>query len=224
MGCGTKLDVSRNAKAAGPQHGGALRPGARLRRPENELCGLQWGDVDLDRGTTPSYVSSSGSALTVLGTQRTAATPIDIGADTVALLKAHKVAQATLKMRNRVAYTTSGSSLPVSGRPLRHRGFPGLPSQSNTLGSREFKRLSKPRRCDRGHDPRLRHTRATLLLKAGVPPARRPSSPRHAKSRHHLGLYASVSVDGQDAAQQLAVLTPRLTANQKANEPVKRQY
>jgi integrase len=98
------------AKAAGPQPAAlyalALDSGAR----KGELCGLQWADLDLKRGTVtfvrqltkPGRAPEFGPVKN--GTPRT----VDLAPETTALLKAHKRHQAALKMRNRRAYRDLG--------------------------------------------------------------------------------------------------------------------
>jgi integrase len=97
------------------------------------------------------------------------------------LLKAHKRSQAELKMRNRVAYQDLGLVFAKEWGDLHGRQDSlGLPVQSNNLGQREFARILKAAAVRPITIHGLRHTSATLLLKAGV---RVPLSADHV---HHF--------------------------------------
>jgi integrase-like protein len=90
---------------------------------------------------------------------------------TLTLLKAHKKARAELKMKNRVAYHDLGLVFAREWADLYGREASlGLPLQSNNIGQREFARLIKTADVRPITLHGLRHTSATLLLKAGVPP------------------------------------------------------
>ena len=74
------------------------------------MQGLQWGDLDFERGTVTFRSASSRSRAGTPefgpvknGIPRT----LDLAAETLELLKAHKRSQAELKMRNRKAYHNS---------------------------------------------------------------------------------------------------------------------
>ena len=134
------------ARADGPQAAAlyalALDSGAR----KNELCGLRWGDLDWEHGTVTfirqlvTLGRSPSFGPVKNGTPRT----VDLAAETVDLLKAHKRSQAELKMRNRKAYHDLGLVFAKEWGDLHGREDSlGLRIQSNNLGQREFARLLK---------------------------------------------------------------------------------
>ncbi len=91
-----------------------------------------------------------------------------IGPETVALLKAHKQEQATLRMANRTTYHEHGLVFAKEFGELRSRkDLLGQPLQSNNLGERSFDRLSKAADVRQIKFHGLRHTCATLLLAPG---------------------------------------------------------
>jgi integrase-like protein len=96
---------------------------------------------------------------------------IEIGSETVELLKAHKRHQAALKLRHRQEYHDHGL---VFTREWddggRKYGTLGYPLGINTLGQREFARLIAAAKVKTITLHGLRHTCASLLLAAGVPP------------------------------------------------------
>jgi len=198
------------AKAAGPQPAAlyalAIDSGAR----KNELCGLQWGDVDLEAGTV-TFVRQ----LVKLGRKpefgpikNDVPRTLDMGPETIALLREHKRTQAELKMRNRLAYHDLGMVFAKEWGDLHGREDSlGLPLQSNNLGQREFARILKAANVKRITIHGLRHTSATLLLKAGVPPQVVQRRLGHKRIEITLGIYAHVLPSmQQDAARRLGAL------------------
>jgi integrase len=198
------------ARDAGPQPAAlyalALDAGPR----KNELCGLQWGDLDFEQGTVTIV-----RQLTKLGrkpefgpVKNGVPRTVDLAAETVELLKAHKRAQAELKMRNRKAYHDLGLVFAKEWGDLHGREDSlGLPLQSNNLGQREFARVLKAAKVRPITVHGLRHTSATLLLKAGVPPHVVQRRLGHKRVEITLAIYAHVLPSmQQDAAQRLAAL------------------
>jgi integrase len=98
------------AKAAGPRPAGfyslALDSGMR----KSELCGLLWRDVDLteDRVRVTQQLLTGGPEPTFAPVKGKMARTVDIAPETVALLRAHKAHQATIKLRNRQHYHDHG--------------------------------------------------------------------------------------------------------------------
>lgn len=198
------------AKAAGPQPAAlyalALDSGAR----KNELCGLQWGDVDVEKGTVtfvrqltrPGREPEFGPVKN--GTPRTLA----LAPETVELLKAHKRNQAELKMRNRKAYHDLGLVFAKEWGDLHGREDSlSLPLQSNNLGQREFARVLKAANVRRITIHGLRHTSATLQLKAGVPAHVVQRRLGHKNVEITLSIYAHVLPSmQQEAARRLGTL------------------
>jgi integrase len=68
----------------------------------------------------------------------------------------------------------------------------GFPLQSNNLGQREFARLLKAAKVRPITIHGLRHTSATLLLKAGVAAHVVQQRPGHKRREITLGIYAHV--------------------------------
>lgn len=198
------------ARAAGPQPAAlyalALDSGAR----KNELCGLQWGDLDLNRGTVTfvRQLTKTGRQPDFGPVKNGAPRTVDLAAGTIELLKAHKRAQAELKMRNRTDYQDLGLVFAKEWGDLHGREDSlGLPLQSNNLGQREFARILKAAGVKRITVHGLRHTSATLLLKAGVPPQVVQQRLGHKRIEITLGIYAHVLPSmQQDAAQRLGGL------------------
>lgn len=133
---------------------------------------------------------------------------VDLAPETVELLKAHKRAQAELKMRNRGGYHDLGLVFAKEwGDVYGREDSLGLPLQSNNLGQREFARLIKAAKVRPITIHGLRHTSATLLLKAGVPPNVVQQRLGHKRIEITLGIYAHVLPSmQQDAARRLGVL------------------
>jgi integrase len=196
------------AKAAGVQPAAmyalALDSGVR----KGELCGLQWGDVDLDEGTITiiRQLTKTGRQPEFGPVKNGVPRTIDLAPETVALLREHKRSQAELKMRNRVAYL--GIVFAKEWGDLHGREDSlGLPLQSNNMGQREFARILKSSNVKRITIHGLRHTNATLLLKAGVPPQVVQQRLGHKRIEITLGIYAHVLPSmQQDAARRLAAI------------------
>ena len=183
-----------------------LDSGAR----KGELCGLRWSDVDLDAGTV-TYVRQLTKAgrTPVFGpikndTPRT----VVLSAATIALLREHKRAQAAIKMANRKAYHDLGLVFAKEWGHLHgHADSLGLPLQANNMGQHEFARIIKAAGVPPITIHGLRHTCATLLLKAGVPPQVVQQRLGHRGIDVTLGIYAhALPSMQQDAAQRLGAL------------------
>lgn len=198
------------AKKEGPQAAAlyalALDSGAR----KNELCGLQWSDVDLEKGTVTfiRQLVTLGRKPTFGPVKNGEPRTVDISAETVTLLREHKRHQAELKMANRTVYNDLGLTFAKEWGHLHGREDSlGLPLQSNNLGQREFARLLKAAGVRPITIHGLRHTSATLLLKAGVAPQVVQQRLGHKCIEITLGIYAHVLPSmQQDAARRLGVM------------------
>jgi integrase len=198
------------ATATGPQDAAfyalALDSGAR----KSELCGLRWADVDLEAGRVGivQQLDTPGPAPTFGPTKNKRPRTIAIGAETVAFLRAHKQQQAELKMANRTSYHDFGLVFAKEWGELRTRkDLLGQPLQKNNLGERSFDRLSKAANVRRIKFHGLRHTCATLLLRAGVPVHVVAERLGHSDVSITLNTYAHVLPDMQrEAATTLAGL------------------
>ncbi len=184
----------------------ALDTGAR----KNELCGLQWSDLDLEKGTVTvlRQLTRTGRQPSFGPVKNGKPRTIDLATETLELLKAHKRAQAELKMRNRAVYQDHGLIFAKEWGDLHGREDSlGLPLQSNNLGQREFARLIKAAGLRPITIHGLRHTSATLLLKAGVAPHVVQQRLGHKRVSTTLDIYAhALPSMQQDAAQRLGAL------------------
>ena len=133
---------------------------------------------------------------------------IDLAAETLALLKAHKAHQSRVKLRNRPRYHDHGLMFAKEWTDLSdHRESLGDPLQANNLGQREYARVIAPANVRPIKFHGLRHTCATLLLSAGVPPNVVQQRLGHKQIAVTLGIYGHVLPSmHRDAANRLAAL------------------
>ncbi|MGH9370102.1 MAG: tyrosine-type recombinase/integrase [Vicinamibacterales bacterium] len=191
------------AKRAGAQAGAfyalALDTGMR----KGELCGLMWDTVDLEAGivrvvqqlTKPGPDAVFGPPKN--GRPRT----ISLAAGTVELLKAHRRAQRELKMANRTTYRDLGLVFAKERGDLTNRAdMIGLSLQANNLGERQFTRLIKAAKVRRITFHGMRHTCATLLLRAGEPVHVVAQRLGHSDPSITMRVYAHVLPDMQKQA------------------------
>jgi integrase len=198
------------AKLAGPQMAAfaafALDSGAR----KGEICGLKWSDVDLDAGTVRimRQLSKPGRNPEFGPVKNGKPRTVDLCEETITLMREHKRGQAELKMANRTVYNDLGLVFAKEWGHLHGRQDSlGLPLQSNKLGEREFTRIIKAAKVRPITIHGLRHTSATLLLKAGVAPQVVQQRLGHKRIEVTLGIYAHVLPSmQQDAAKRLAAL------------------
>ena len=180
---------------------------------KSELAGLKWGDLNLAeaRVTVREQLLSGGREPVFTVTKGKTARSIDLTAETLNLLKVHKAHQATLKMRNRLAYRDHGLVFAKEWSDVgRKRDVLGDPLPVNNLGQREFARLIAAAKVRPITLHGLRHTCATLLLAAGVPPNVVQQRLGHKKIEITLGIYAHVLPGQQrDAARRLSTLLHR---------------
>ncbi|MGE5593424.1 MAG: tyrosine-type recombinase/integrase [Betaproteobacteria bacterium] len=173
MNCWEAEETQRFLKAAqeaGPQWAAlfalALDAGAR----RGELCGLQWSDIDWNEG-----------AITIQRSLRVASREPEFGPvknkrprrilitpETLALLKAHRKHQAAVRLAMGPSYHDYNLVFAKEPGRFRHDTV-GCPLQANNLGQREYQRIVKAAGVRRIKFHGLRHTCATLLLKARVP-------------------------------------------------------
>jgi integrase len=131
-----------------------------------------------------------------------------IAAETLELLKAHRRAQAALKMRNRTTYRDHGLVFAKEYGDLTNPvDMIGLPHQANHIGQRQFARLVKAAKVKAITFHGMRHTCATLLLEAGEPVHVASRRLGHARVEITLNTYAHVL----PAMQEQAAAIPRRT-------------
>jgi integrase len=133
---------------------------------------------------------------------------VALGAETVALLKAHRKHQSELKLANRPTYHDFGLVFAKEFGELRTRkDLVGQPLQANNLGERSFDRIRKAASIRRIKFHGLRHTCATLLLRGGEPVHVVAERLGHADVQITLNTYAHVLPDMQQgAADRLAAV------------------
>lgn len=196
----------------------ALDTGAR----KAELHGLKWEDVNLDTGSlrivrqldrrSKRDVGEDGEVRIVPDTGPTKtkrARTIDLGPETMRLLREHRRTQAELKMKNRDHYRDHGFVFACELRdPRDPQGELGMPLSFSTLGSTVFKRLIKAAGVRRIRFHGLRHTSATLLLGAGEPAITVANRLGHTDVTITLNTYGHVmpSMQQQAAARLGALL------------------
>ena len=211
--CWTAEDAAtfmRTATAAGPRQGAfyglALDSGCR----KSELAGLRWPDVDLAQGRilVRQQLLSGGRHPVFVPTKGKRARTIDLAPETVALLRAHKRQQATLKLRHRREFHDHGLVFCKDWSQVRRRcDTLGDPLSINNLGQREYAQLLAVAGVKPITLHGLRHTCASLLLSAGVPPHVVQQRLGHKRVEITLDLYAHVLPGQQrDAARQLGSL------------------
>jgi integrase len=196
------------AQAAGPQLAAFFTLAIETGMRKGELCGLKWVDVDLDGAKirVVRQLLSPGPDVTFGVPKNGRPRTIDLGADTVRLLRVHKRAQAELKMRNRAVYHDFDLMFAKEWGDLHNRQDSlGKPLQKNNIGQREFARIVKAAGVRAITFHGLRHTCATLLFQAGVPVKVIQERLGHKRVEITLGIYAHVLPSMQkDAAARLA--------------------
>jgi integrase len=198
------------AKEQGPQPAAfytlALGSGAR----KGELCGLKWTDIDLDAGTVAfvRQLIKPGPEPVFGPLKNGESRTISIAPETVALLRKHRAHQAELKLANRVHYHDHGLVFAKEWEHMqRHGNTLGHPLQMNNIGQNEYRRIVKSAGVRPIKFHGLRHTCATLLLKAGVPIKVVQERLGHKRIEITLNIYAhALPSMQQDAAAKLAML------------------
>jgi integrase len=144
----------------------ALDTGAR----KSELFGLRWADVDLDARTVriERQLDHAGRKPVFGPTKTKGNRSIEVTAQTVARLRAHRQAQAELKMANRTTYVDFDLVFAREERDRRPGTRLGEPIK--TLSEERFRALVKKAGVRVITPHGLRHTCATMLLAAGEPP------------------------------------------------------
>jgi integrase len=171
-----------------------------------EVLGLRWADVDLDAGVLQitrtlitTDVQRKGEPGMAWGTPKTAKgwrrVALDDGA--VASLRAHRARQLGERLALGAGYADEDLVVClVDGRPLH-------PKTLSYYFGRKVKRLGLPR--IRLHD--MRHTHATLALRAGIPARVVQERLGHANVFVTQDIYSHVDLDMQaTAAARVAAL------------------
>jgi integrase len=185
---------------AGHHHGALFRLAAMTGMRRGELCGLRWGDVDVDGArlvvrhtiTTVNHRPVEGDAKTARSRRS-----LDLDPVTVAALRQHRRLQLEQRMLMGAGYTD---------RDLVFAAVDGAPWNPDSIGrafARAVARTDLPR--IRLHD--LRHTHATHLLAAGTNVKVVSERLGHATVGFTLDVYGHVMPGQQaDAAAAVAAL------------------
>ena len=172
----------------------ALATGAR----RGEILGLQWGDVDLDGGTLAieRSVEETRAGLRVKSPKtRRGRRNVSLPAETVAMLRAHRVKSLEIRLALGMGNITAETL--VFSTPDG-----GLLSPDNL--SRDWRRLCRARKLPlvRLHD--LRHTHASMLIRAGIDILTVSRRLGHNKPSVTLDVYGHL-IEGADAAAADAI-------------------
>ena len=198
------------AKASSPQVAAffavALDSGAR----KGELFGVTWDRLDLDARTllvdrqlawqygTVAHAPLKTYKKRKKGTSNGIRT-ITLAPETVSLLRAHRAAQATLKMKNRTTYEDRGFVFAVEPEHQQKLSR-ALGDPLTTLDRSCFQQLIKAADVRRIRFHGLRHTSASLLLAAGVPVNDVSKRLGHARASMTLDVYGHVLTGAQETA------------------------
>jgi integrase len=172
-----------------------------------ELCAVRWSDVDLDQGgvlIAGGIVRVPGESLVDKATKTHAKRRVAIGADTVELLRAHRLAQAKDAL-------ACGTTLAAHAYVFSHAPDGSAPINPDGITHR-FRRLARRLgvHC-RLHD--LRHFMVTQLVAGGVDWRTVAGRAGHTDGHMTLGTYAHFqqAQDRQAAEFMDKLLVPSAT-------------
>jgi integrase len=180
-------DVARlltAAMAEDPELGLFLRLAVVLGARRGELIGLKWRDVDLDAGAVliaNSVARVVGRPLVDKDTKTHAKRRIAIGADTVELLKAHRLRQAETAL-------AVGTNLPPDAYVFSRAADASKPISPEWITHRFGRLAARLGVRARLHD--LRHFMVTQLVAGGVDWRTVSGRVGHADGHMTLGTYA----------------------------------
>jgi integrase len=169
-----------------------------------EALALRWRDIDLDGSTisvrrSVGIVRVKGEGATVLEGPTKTGKPrvVDIGPDTVAVLRAHRRERAGLALQLAAADALVFGD--IEGRHLHPERFSRTFTEALARCRRELAEAGQdPPPVIRLHD--LRHTHATLLLSAGEPVKVVSERLGHSSAVVTMTVYAHVLPGGQRKA------------------------
>ena len=182
----------------------ALDSGAR----KGELCGLRWPHVDLQASKIAivEQLIKPGKEAVLGPPKQGRSRTIHISPETCRLLKTHLKHQAKLKMKNRKHYRDQRLVFAKENEHLT-RGYCSLGDPLDHVGQRWFQKIAKAAGVRRITFHGLRHTCATLLLKAGVPVPVVSERLGHKSTFITMDIYQHVLPDMQeDAATRLGAI------------------
>jgi len=183
-----------------------LDSGAR----KNELLGLHWRDLNENQLRIERQLMECkpDGTPTFAPPKRGGIRSLDLSDETVALLRGHKKRQGEVKLANRQRYKDHGLMFAQDWDEYvaTKRGELGIPLAPARV-NRKLELVSKAANVRLINVHGLRHTCATLLLSAGVPPHVVQRRLGHKKIEMTLNLYSHVLPSMQaDAASRLAAL------------------
>jgi integrase len=167
------------------------------------LCGLSWEHLDLEACSVRivRQLTKPGPAPTFGPPKSGVSRTVTLAPETVDLLRAHRRSQAELKMANRTTYRDHALVFAKEFGDLTNRAdMIGLPLQTNHLSQRQFARFVKSAKVTPITFHGMRHTCATLLLKASEPVHVVSQRLGHARVEITLNTYAHVLPDMQKQA------------------------
>ena len=176
---------------------------------KSELCGLQWSDLSATGTLTVKRQLVKPGGEPIFGpVKNKSPRQLELGSDTIELLRTHRRHQAELKLRNRQQYHDHGLIFAKEWGDLTRRyDTLGDPLQVNNIGQREFAKLIVASGVRRIKFHGMRHTCATLLLQAGVPAYVVQKRLGHKRIEMTLSTYAhALPSMQQDAADRLGAL------------------
>jgi integrase len=174
-----------------------------LRR--GEALGLQWSDVDLEGGRLSIQRQRvlTGYRVEERQTKTGRGRAVSVDAGTVAVLRRQSDRQLDDAALCRESWTTTGHVF------TREDGQPWHPDRVRVLFGEALKRVDVPR--IRMHD--LRHTWASLALRAGVHPKVVQERLGHANISITMDIYSHVLPDLQESAAELVAAQVELSSD-----------
>ena len=188
--------------ATDPEFGCFVRLAAATGARRGEICGLQWAEVDLNRGLVridAAIITTTEAGVVRQQTKTHTKREVAIDADTVAVLRIHERA---MRARARAA----GTIVPATAYVFSHAADCSAPWRPDNVSTKW-----KARRDGIGlagvrlHD--LRHLQATVLLGAGVPVKNVSKRLGHRDAATTLNVYAQfVEATDRESADVMGLL------------------
>ena len=183
-------DAIASIAARDPEFGCFVRLAAATGARRGELCGLQWADVDLDRGVLridAAVIATTASGVLRQHTKTHTKRTVALDPDTVDVLRAHRRAMTERASAADTVLTDRSYVFSHSAAGLT----PWRPDNVSTKWSRLRDRVGLA--GVRLHD--LRHLQATTLLRAGVPVKNVSRRLGHRDAATTLNVYAQFLED-----------------------------
>ena len=173
---------------------------------KGELCGLRWPSVDLETATISvvEQLIKPGSE-PVFGPPKNGLNrTIKLSPNTIELVRVQRKSQNELKLKNGKHYHDRGLVFAKEWNQMtRSKDTLGDPLQMNNLGQREFARIIEAAEIRSIKFHGLRHTCATLLLKARIPVHVVSQRLGHKSVDITMNIYAHVLPSMQEEAAEM---------------------